>query len=1754
MPRVKMVVVQLLIIILCGFLIPACFAKNYWYVVAPNMFRLNHEETLVAGVLGTGNGSVQIKLLLDNVEISQQQAVVMSQDNSDMFKMKVTAEHINQYLDAGSKKKEQKPTHVKMLAYFPDGSHSTREIFIGYKSGYLIVQTDKPLYTPKEDVNVRVLAMDESLKPIRDQNLYIDIRTPSSDIASYEEVIALDRKTFSGSMNGFYRHKFPLPPYPHIGEWTVKAYLAGMYDTETIVPFEVKEFVLPTFEVKITSKEAYILENKEDIKVTVAARYVHGKMVQGSAGLQFRIVEDNGAQNDMFSKSRKNLINGLTEFTINVRALKNARGMYFPENARLLLEADVIEDATGKEEIASEDFLVFTKTPFRFDFSRSKKTFRTGMIYHLKIDMTYVNGRNAANQRINIRYYEGTEQRNMPKYEYTTNDRGQLVAPVLAVEQQQLLFQVHPIDYPGEIANFYVKPYIGNNQMVVEKVERDNEQFIQAYTNMNPVSRFTGIMMMIVSRGEIVYTSFHQPTNEINIRMENHILKKVSPGARLLAFYVDKQGDGIVADSTKFAVDPMCRGEPLKVKTDTATLDPGASCNLTVTGPSDMWVGFNVIDKALLLIKSGNILKQDTIFQALDSHDLGCGAGSGNTSEEMFKNAGLTILTNANADHAALTRTSKYCDIAKQRGRRSKLKCHPGMQNCCHLGEVIADRLLEWKDNQLEYNKIVVDLKPRDDCMAKAMAIRREKYISHSCIISVYQYCLERLSSELKDQGRERRSIFADDDQYRKDCYTLLQLANSLTRRSNFETSFFFEEYQLRNGFLEKGVKFRDSITEWSVQAVGISATEGACIAESVDVKTYRPFFIQLDLPYKATRFERFIIKVTVFNNYDQTQNVSVFLKGVDGLCYGTSPGQNLPRTLVELEPNNAKTVSFSAIPLVAGDIPITVSSFVDSNAPGKADIVSKKLHVENEGIMETTQIHVCLDPHNQMEACRNSPQVTANDQLHGDRAVRTYELDLTLPATALPGTGSASAYIETDIMGASVAPLLDGVDNMFTEPTGDGEVTMMQTAPIVYGMRYLRTTGLETTANVEQGTNWIKQGVLREVSKYQKADKSYAAWKSRPTSLWLTAFVSKVFCQAEKVLDGIVEKESLQMTLKYIANKQKQTGKMVDENPVIHTAMQGVLGRGDSKEDPSLTSFVLIALQECRESTEVVEDAVSKAIGYLEGLPERNLQNKYLLAITAYALSLSNSEHKWKLKNLLLKSATETDDMMYWSDHNRNEATAADVETTAYALLAFLKFSDIRTSEKIVTWLTGQRKIIGVWYTTQDTVVAMQALAEYSARTFNRKVNLDIEIRIGQSLQKVSVTSDNALIQKVIPELLVKGENNRILVLVSGSGTAKMNIELRWNRRALLNETCYFDVSPIEITEVNREFSESSRGTFRVTDEPCDVCGRCPGDDVEYEYGIDFNDIGKREADNNTPQKCVAFDVKTFDGDKARLSVVHVNLETGVKAIEEDFKEMVTNGVIDRYEMPEDGKSFVNFYVSISLVPKKLIFRLEDTFHGKTDSQQLATIVVYDYHKQEKKCIKSYSIGDNHGHESVAFRCDRNNDQCECLQTQCVSPVEEELVDYMVKFRNRYRANRVHMTNPTDKILNYACNMEKANFVYKVTIEETSLDAIAQMRYATAVIDSVILAGKETQFPGDEIKFKWKLMCRHPDLKRGKTYYIIGKDPTIYNDYDYGGNREALYELMGTTLVIDPSYTQVLKRLMNAFERKMKKDNGCLY
>jgi len=53
-----------------------------------------------------------------------------------------------------------------------------------------------------------------------------------------------------------------------------------------------------------------------------------------------------------------------------------------------------------------------------------------------------------------------------------------------------------------------------------------------------------------------------------------------------------------------------------------------------------------------------------------------------------------------------------------------------------------------------------------------------------------------------------------------------------------------------------------------------------------------------------------------------------------------------------------------------------------------------------------------------------------------------------------------------------------------------------------------------------------------------------------------LTAFVAKVFCQAETITEKVVDESGLNKTLDYIA-KNNKNGVFTDNEPVIHREMQ---------------------------------------------------------------------------------------------------------------------------------------------------------------------------------------------------------------------------------------------------------------------------------------------------------------------------------------------------------------------------------------------------------------------------------------------------------------------------------------------------------------------------------------------------------------------------------------------------------------------
>ncbi|KAH3805958.1 hypothetical protein DPMN_134268 [Dreissena polymorpha] len=73
------------------------------------------------------------------------------------------------YFEYLNKTISRKATTIEDLGKF------VRYIAPSYTPGYPIVQTYKPLYNPEQTVLVRVLAMDDSMRPINDKQLNIDL-------------------------------------------------------------------------------------------------------------------------------------------------------------------------------------------------------------------------------------------------------------------------------------------------------------------------------------------------------------------------------------------------------------------------------------------------------------------------------------------------------------------------------------------------------------------------------------------------------------------------------------------------------------------------------------------------------------------------------------------------------------------------------------------------------------------------------------------------------------------------------------------------------------------------------------------------------------------------------------------------------------------------------------------------------------------------------------------------------------------------------------------------------------------------------------------------------------------------------------------------------------------------------------------------------------------------------------------------------------------------------------------------------------------------------------------------------------------------------------------------------------------------------------------------------------------------------------------------------------------------------------------
>jgi CD109 antigen len=323
----------------------------------------------------------------------------------------------------------------------------------------------------------------------------------------------------------------------------------------------------------------------------------------------------------------------------------------------------------------------------------------------------------------------------------------------------------------------------------------------------------------------------------------------------------------------------------------------------------------------------------------------------------------------------------------------------------------------------------------------------------------------------------------------------------------------------------------------------------------------------------------------------------------------------------------------------------------------------------------------------------------------------------------------------------------------------------------------------------------------------YRHNDGSFSAFgeSDEEGSLWLTAFVLKSFAEATELM--YIDEDVLDEAADWISSHQNSDGSFDQVGFIHHQEMLGGMqGRN------ALTAYVAVALLEAGEKS-----VADKTISYLED--ELNeMDDVYTLAITAYAFELAESARAEDAYAMLMEKAIEDENGIHWgSGGDDREPPAgeetmgrhmiqntAEIETTGYAMMALTKHGDAFNASRAAKWLVSQRNAYGGYGSTQDTVVTLQALTQYSSGT-RADVDLEVTIETGEEVKKININQENFDVLQVV-EVPV---NANVDLSVSGSGEAIAQVVKRYNlpetgtAEEILKVEVDYDATEVEVNDL---------------------------------------------------------------------------------------------------------------------------------------------------------------------------------------------------------------------------------------------------------------------------------------------------------------------------------------------------------------
>ncbi|NP_571317.1 complement C3a.1 precursor [Danio rerio] len=1341
---------------------------------APNLLRVGSSENVFVEAQDYSKNAFEVKITVKNHPKKDKQILTKSvnlnaQNNFQILTDIKIPDDQNLFSDDPLEKQ-----YVYLQAIFPD--HTLEKVvLLSFQSGYIFVQTDKPIYTPSSTVQYRTLSLTPNLKPLSQTGITVEIMNPQNITVSSDKVYPV-----KGMKSG----KYAIPEVASLGIWKVVTRFANTPQKTFTAEFEVKEYVLPTFEVKLQPSKLFYYVGDESLTVDIEAKYLFGKQVEGNAFVMFGVMDGETKTGITGSLQKIQILKGVGTAELTKQMIETYKSIDKLVGQSIYVSVSLLTESGSEMVEAERRGIRIVTSPYTINFKKTAQFFKPGMPFDVSIYVTNPDETPAQNVIVEVNpggVRGQTKANGIAKV--TVNTQGNVLT-------QEITAQTKDPDITDEeqavkkmTAHAYVPKGGSKNYLHIgidaAELEIGDQMKVNLNTGQSPGVKDQDYTFMILSKGQIVKIDRFKRQGQALITLSQPVTKEMVPSFRFVAYY-HVGANEVVSDSVWVDVKDTCMGKlKLQVKNKQNNYNTGEEVKLQISGDPGARVGLVVVDKAVHVLNK-NRLTQTKIWDVIEKHDTGCTAGGGRDVMGVFSDAGLMF--ESNTAGGTDTRLNPECpDPPKRRRRRTESEnlrtitatlagqYADGQRQCCIDG---------MKDNKLGYT-----------------CERRATYIGDGpeCV-KAFLHCCDEMKKRKNIKTEEEEMILArsdDDDDYYTD-------SEEIVSRTQFPESWLWEEIDLCDNCpasaMEKAMYLKDSITTWQVLAVSMSPTLGICVAEPEEIVVFKSLFIDLKMPYSAVRGEQLEIKAIIHNYTPDKRKVRVeFMESADVCSLASKKGKY--RTTVTIPKESSLSVPYVIIPMTLGNHMIEVKAAAYDAV--YTDGVRKGLKVVSEGVLFPLQ----------------RPNVELNPVKNGDSPII---VRADIPADRVPGT---PAHTHISITGEEISQTVEQaisgsfMGQLIVQPHGCGEQNMIfMTLPVI-ATHYLDSTNQWEAIGMkrrDEAIGHIKTGYNRQQA-YRKPDGSYAAWIDRPSSTWLTAYVAKIFAMANDLIT--IEEQVLCSALKWLVlNRQLPDGSFEEKAAVVHGEMVGDVQGRDA--EASLTAFVTIAMQEGRELCGAIvgslPESIRKAVSFLEGKLNK-LTNPYAVALTSYAMAGADKLNK----AVLMKFSTKGEAGTYWNVPGQQYHTR---EATSYAVLALVKARDFNAAGEAVHWLGSQHYSYGGSGTTQATIMVFQAVAEYrtqvkDSQNFNLEVELAVEGRSKPS--RYTIKRDNRHVSRSDKVDINKDFN----VTAKGTGKATLSVLTLYYARPVekKSDCTLFDLS-VKIDKDPETKHADAIETFKLT------------------------------------------------------------------------------------------------------------------------------------------------------------------------------------------------------------------------------------------------------------------------------------------------------------------------------------------------